>query len=187
MSHWVFAWTLRKKILYAVLDYVRYNGDLRSCFCFQDTYQERNRLSKTVYPRLRTFCHELGYEFHVVDMRWGVRDKATDSHMATELCLKEIEQCRQLSSGPFFVVSSSQVWCLELWQKSIPIKLLNSCPSFMLTEFSRSVSKTVGCFFFFILNFAKTYEIKFLASLNIPSCRKALLLLALSYTHGIYT
>lgn len=29
-------------------------------------------------------------EKQVVDMRWGVRDEATDDHMTTELCMREI-------------------------------------------------------------------------------------------------
>ena len=41
----------------------------------------------------------------VVDMRWGVRDEATDDHMTTELCMKEIDNCQRLSMGPNFVVS----------------------------------------------------------------------------------
>lgn len=41
----------------------------------------------------------------VVDMRWGVRDEATDDHMTTELCMREIENCQRLSMGPNFVVS----------------------------------------------------------------------------------
>lgn len=40
----------------------------------------------------------------VVDMRWGVRDEATDDHMTTELCMREIENCQRLSMGPNFVV-----------------------------------------------------------------------------------
>ncbi|KAH3895797.1 hypothetical protein DPMN_019963 [Dreissena polymorpha] len=40
---------------------------------------------------------------NVVDMRWGVRDEATDDHMGTELCLKELRLCQQLSTGPSFV------------------------------------------------------------------------------------
>ena len=43
----------------------------------------------------------------VVDMRWGVRDEATDDHMTTELCMKEIENCQRLSMGPNFVVRYS--------------------------------------------------------------------------------
>ena len=41
-------------------------------------------------------------------MRWGVRDEATDDHMTTELCMKEIENCQRLSMGPNFVVS--EIW-----------------------------------------------------------------------------
>ena len=38
-------------------------------------------------------------------MRWGVRDDATDTHMTTELCLREIKACQDISVGPNFVVS----------------------------------------------------------------------------------
>ena len=44
--------------------------------------------------------------FQVVDMRWGVRDDATDTHMTTELCLREIRACQEISVGPNFVVSA---------------------------------------------------------------------------------
>lgn len=40
-------------------------------------------------------------------MRWGVRDEATDDHMTTELCMKEIENCQRLSMGPNFVVKKN--------------------------------------------------------------------------------
>jgi hypothetical protein len=40
----------------------------------------------------------------VVDMRWGVRDEATDDHMTTDLCLNEIDNCQRLSTGPNFCV-----------------------------------------------------------------------------------
>ena len=59
---------------------------------------------KEAYPRLKTFCQDLGYEFQVVDMRWGVRDQATDDHMGTEICMKELKMCQKLSTGPNFVV-----------------------------------------------------------------------------------
>ena len=58
-----------------------------------------------VYPRLRLYCQERGYQFQVVDMRWGISDESTNDHMATELCLQEITNCQQLSTGPNFVVS----------------------------------------------------------------------------------
>lgn len=61
---------------------------------------------KDVYPRLKKFCHEHGYEFQVVDMRWGIRDQSMDDHETMELCIREIKNCQNVSTGPSFVVSS---------------------------------------------------------------------------------
>ena len=59
-----------------------------------------------VYPKLKEYCQSLGYDFQVVDMRWGVRDEATDDHMTSELCVRELKACQQLSTGPNFIVSN---------------------------------------------------------------------------------
>ena len=58
-----------------------------------------------VYPKLREYCRERGYDFQVVDMRWGVRDEATDDHMTSDLCMRELSKCQRLSTGPNFIVS----------------------------------------------------------------------------------
>lgn len=61
------------------------------------------------YPRIKDYCREKhGLEFQVVDMRWGVRDEATDDHMTTELCMREIKNCQRLSMGPNFIVFLGQ-------------------------------------------------------------------------------
>ncbi|XP_052105636.1 NACHT domain- and WD repeat-containing protein 1-like isoform X2 [Mytilus californianus] len=70
---------------------------------FTDTKYERNSWMVHSYPRIQSFCRDHGYEFQVVDMRWGVRDEAADDHSAVDLCLKELEQCQKLSTGPNFV------------------------------------------------------------------------------------
>ncbi|XP_064630208.1 NACHT domain- and WD repeat-containing protein 1-like isoform X2 [Lineus longissimus] len=75
---------------------------------FTDTREERNSLMKYVYPNLSTFCRERGYEFQVVDMRWGVRDEATEDHMTSELCMHELRECQRLSTGPNFVTFLGQ-------------------------------------------------------------------------------
>ncbi|KAI6183553.1 DUF4062 domain-containing protein [Aphelenchoides bicaudatus] len=49
---------------------------------FTDTTVERNALMEDVYPALKRYCREThGLDFQVVDMRWGVRDEATDDHI----------------------------------------------------------------------------------------------------------
>ena len=75
---------------------------------FSDTRAERNALMARVYPRLREYCRERGHDFQVVDMRWGVRDEATDDHMTSELCMKELRKCQKFSTGPNFI--ASDVW-----------------------------------------------------------------------------
>ena len=40
-------------------------------------------------------------------MRWGVRDDASDDHTTTALCMEEIDNCRRLSIGTYFLVSPS--------------------------------------------------------------------------------
>ena len=72
---------------------------------FTDTRAERNALMALVYPKLREYCRERGYDFQVVDMRWGVRDEATDDHMTSELCMRELRKCQKFSTGPNFIVS----------------------------------------------------------------------------------
>ena len=40
----------------------------------------------------------------VVDMRWGVTDELQNDHQVSELCIREIATCQQVSYGPNFVV-----------------------------------------------------------------------------------
>ena len=72
---------------------------------YTDTTAERNFLYETAFPQLTQWCQEKQLEFQVVDMRWGIRDEATDDHMTTELCVREIVNCQQISMGPNFMVS----------------------------------------------------------------------------------
>nr|KAG5713139.1 hypothetical protein BaRGS_007666 [Batillaria attramentaria] len=68
-----------------------------------------------VFPNLMQKCQEKGYQFQIVDMRWGVRDEATDDHRTTDLCLREIELCKKISTGPCFMtlVSHKYGWFKE--------------------------------------------------------------------------
>lgn len=70
---------------------------------FKDTEKERNMWMTDAYPKIKLFCQELGYEFQVVDMRWGVRNESVDEHNGTEMCLREVQQCQRLSTGPNFI------------------------------------------------------------------------------------
>lgn len=70
---------------------------------FTDTQVERNLLMTDVYPYLRLLCRRLGLTFDVVDLRWGIRNLATNNHETTEICQAEIRRCARNSLGPFFL------------------------------------------------------------------------------------
>ncbi|CAI5452798.1 unnamed protein product [Caenorhabditis angaria] len=90
---------------------------------FTDTTVERNALMEDIYPKLKEYCREThGLDFQVVDMRWGVRDEATDDHMTTKLCINEIANCQRLSVGPNFVV----FLCQKYGYRPIPSEILST-------------------------------------------------------------
>uniref|UniRef100_A0A0K0EPQ8 NACHT domain-containing protein n=1 Tax=Strongyloides stercoralis TaxID=6248 RepID=A0A0K0EPQ8_STRER len=90
---------------------------------FTDTSLERNMLMEEVYPNLKKYCREMhGLDFQVVDMRWGIRDEATDDHMTTKLCLNEIKNCQKISLGPNFVV----FLCQKYGYRPIPSEILST-------------------------------------------------------------
>ncbi|XP_047484728.1 uncharacterized protein LOC125036301 [Penaeus chinensis] len=71
------------------------------------------------FPRLKGFFQEKnGLEFS----QWGVRDEATDDHMTTELCMREIDNCQRLSMGPNFVFFGGQ----KYGYRPIPTVILGS-------------------------------------------------------------
>ncbi len=70
---------------------------------FTDTGVERNFLVQHVYPACLQLCRSHGISFHAVDLRWGIRDEATDDHRTVEICMKEIDACKDMSLGPVFL------------------------------------------------------------------------------------
>ncbi|CAF0739662.1 unnamed protein product [Rotaria sp. Silwood1] len=70
---------------------------------FSDFKIERNELYRRVFPPIKQRCAQLGYEFQVVDMRWGVSDTADSDHTADIMCMDEIHRCIDLSVGINFI------------------------------------------------------------------------------------
>ena len=44
-----------------------------------------------------------GLSFTFADMRWGIRELASDRHDTVDICLSEIRRCQRSSVGPQFV------------------------------------------------------------------------------------
>jgi hypothetical protein len=88
---------------------------------FLDMQDERERLMKQVFPRLRRDCSERGIVLNVVDLRWGVSDEQRAEGRVLPICLAEIERCR-----PWFIglLGDRYGWIPE----ELPPPLLHSLP-----------------------------------------------------------
>jgi WD40 repeat protein len=71
---------------------------------FEDLKAERDALQRQVFPRLRKLCEANNARFQAIDLRWGVRDEAALDQQTMEICLREIERCRQTGIKPNFIV-----------------------------------------------------------------------------------
>ncbi|XP_046325734.2 uncharacterized protein LOC124110420 isoform X1 [Haliotis rufescens] len=90
---------------------------------FTDTIQERNHLLERSYPHLKAVCKKKGYEFQLVDMRWGVGQGIANDHMTSDMCFREIKLCQQLSTGPNFVTLLSHKYGYYAYPRQIEAKL----------------------------------------------------------------
>ena len=78
---------------------------------FTDTMQERNAILGVILMDLRAEMESKGFEaleLQFVDMRYGVRDENTLEHDTWLACSLEIERCRNVSKGTFFISLQSQ-------------------------------------------------------------------------------
>ncbi len=71
---------------------------------FVDFQQERACLNQAIAPRIRQYCQALGYEFQLVDLRWGISTEAALNQQTLPICLDEIKRCKEFSPRPNFLM-----------------------------------------------------------------------------------
>ena len=55
---------------------------------FTDTESERNLLIADVVPYLHEYARQRGFEFRLVEMRWGIREEASRAHQRVRVCVR---------------------------------------------------------------------------------------------------
>ena len=68
---------------------------------FRDMDEERTYLVKQVFPKVRAACLKRQVGFSEIDLRWGVSEEESKNGATVEVCLKEIDRCRDFP--PFFI------------------------------------------------------------------------------------
>ncbi|RNA30370.1 NACHT and WD repeat domain-containing 2-like, partial [Brachionus plicatilis] len=102
---------------------------------FSDTHSERDFLIKNIYPKLREYCQQsYGLDFQIYDMRWGISNEITSSHMTTTVCLNEIQNCQNSSVGPNFIAFLSH----RYGSRSLPTRVKANEYEILLKELNSS-------------------------------------------------
>ena len=65
---------------------------------FSDMQEERNYLTKKIFPRIREICEKRGVRFSVLDLRWGITEEESRTGKVIEICMDEIKRTK-----PFFI------------------------------------------------------------------------------------
>lgn len=86
---------------------------------FKDFFEEREILSKNVFPELRKYCHSKQIEFVDIDLRWGITDEMVAEGKVLDVCFHEIKK-----SQPYFIGLLGERYGFV--PEDIPSSLLNS-------------------------------------------------------------
>ena len=65
---------------------------------FVDLAEEREKLVREVFPKLRQLCRERHVELVDVDLRWGITKEESESGKTLPICLDEVDRAR-----PYFI------------------------------------------------------------------------------------
>jgi hypothetical protein len=86
---------------------------------FTDTFFERNCFLEDVSPYLRDACRRRGFEFIFSEMRFGIREDATDKNLTSEICMSELKNCESRSDGAFYILFS----CNKYGFRPLPLRI----------------------------------------------------------------
>lgn len=75
---------------------------------FSDFLLERRILNDEIYPVIDEFCQKQGYNFQLIDLRWGVNNESALNQNTLAICLDEVRRCKTLSPKPNFLLMAGE-------------------------------------------------------------------------------
>ncbi|MCL1046850.1 DUF4062 domain-containing protein [Shewanella electrodiphila] len=81
---------------------------------FADFKVERQILQERVFPRIDEHCKKKGFQFHPIDLRWGINAEAQANQKTLELCLNEVRSCKQYPYPNFIILNGNRYGWIPL-------------------------------------------------------------------------
>lgn len=71
---------------------------------FNDFLTERQCLSEEISRVVGNYCQSKGYNFQLIDLRWGISEEAALNQKTIPICLDEVRRCHIWSPKPNFLL-----------------------------------------------------------------------------------
>lgn len=101
---------------------------------FSDFITERNILNDEILPEINEFCQSEGYNFQLIDLRWGINNESALNQNTLAICLDEVKRCRLLSPRPNFLLMAGEKYGWLPLPASIKKKEFDGLISFASNE-----------------------------------------------------
>ncbi len=97
-------------------------------WCFQKTFSLHHEKLINYSECSKQHSNFLHIFPSVIDLRWGIRDHSTNDHKTTEICLSEIDKCKQqtMNGAPFFLYLSFNKYGSPSLPRTIQVDEVNT-------------------------------------------------------------
>nr|XP_022332826.1 uncharacterized protein LOC111130267 isoform X3 [Crassostrea virginica] len=109
---------------------------------FTDTVAERTSFIEKVYPELRTFCRQFGFEIQIHDLHWGLRDESTEDHSLPNMCLNYLQKCQASPCGGIVLVVLGNKYGPYILPSTIPVEEFHAIHEQSLHKWKQEVENT---------------------------------------------
>jgi len=75
---------------------------------FSDFKSERQTLQEKVFPKIDEYCQKRNFQFHPIDLRWGINAEAQANQKTLSLCLNEVKNCKQFPYPNFIILNGNR-------------------------------------------------------------------------------
>ncbi|MBQ8057030.1 MAG: DUF4062 domain-containing protein [Ruminococcus sp.] len=75
---------------------------------FNDFLLERRILNENIFSIVDEHCQQRGYNFQLIDLRWGINNESAINQNTLAICLDEVNRCKTLSPKPNFLIMAGE-------------------------------------------------------------------------------